>query len=156
MTGATDEEVLDGICSASVGASLKYVTFFFGCYSPATGRLRYVNAGHTPPLMVCDGQVTPLGSTGVPVGLLADVVWTEAGVILAPGASIAFYTDGLTEATSPDDEEFGGERLSALATSLAGRPASEVTAGILAGVTAFEAGSRPADDKTLVVLRREG
>ncbi|MBK9372153.1 MAG: hypothetical protein IPN03_00015 [Holophagales bacterium] len=48
------------------------------------------------------------------------------------------------------------DRLSALATSLAGRPASEVTAGILAGVTAFEAGSRPADDKTLVVLCREG
>jgi sigma-B regulation protein RsbU (phosphoserine phosphatase) len=82
-------------------------------------------------------------------------VWKEAEVVLAPGASIVFYTDGLTEATAPDDEEFGNDRLAALATSLAGRPASEVTAGILAGITAFEAGSRPADDKTLVVLRRE-
>ncbi|MBK9375384.1 MAG: serine/threonine-protein phosphatase [Holophagales bacterium] len=97
-----------------------------------------------------------LGSTGVPVGLLPNGVWREAKVVLAPGASIVFYTDGLTEATAPDDEEFGGERLSSLATSLAALPAPELAAGILAGVTAFEAGSHPADDKTLVVLRREG
>lgn len=134
----------------------KYVTFFFGCYSPATGRLRYVNAGHNPPLMVCDGLVTPLGSTGVPVGLIPNAAWREAEVVLAPGATLVLYTDGVTEASSPDDEEFGNDRLSALATSLAGRPASEVTAGILAGVTAFEGGSRPADDKTLVVLHRQG
>jgi sigma-B regulation protein RsbU (phosphoserine phosphatase) len=133
----------------------KYVTFFFGCYTPATGRLRYVNAGHNPPMMVCDGLVTHLGSTGVPVGLLPNGVWKEAEVVLASGASIVFYTDGLTEATSPDDEEFGHERLAALATCLAGKPASEVTAGILAGVTAFEAGTPPADDKTLVVLHRK-
>ena len=134
----------------------KYVTFFFGCYTPATGHLRYVNAGHNPPLMVCDGQVTPLTGTGAPVGLLPNAAWREAEVVLAPGASIVFYTDGLTEAFAPDEEEFGNARLAALATSLAGRPAPEVIAGILAGVTAFEAGSHPADDKTIMVLRREG
>jgi len=132
----------------------KYVTFFFGCYSPATGRFVYVNAGHNPPLMVSDGQVTPLKGTGVPVGLVPNGTWHEAEVVLPPGGSIVFYTDGLTEASSPDDEEFGNERFSALAASLAGRSAAEVIAGLLAGVTAFEGGSRPADDKTLVVLRR--
>jgi serine phosphatase RsbU (regulator of sigma subunit) len=131
------------------------VTFFFGCYSPATGRFVYVNAGHNPPLMVSDGQVTPLKGTGVPVGLVPNGTWHEAEVVLPPGGSIVFYTDGLTEASSPDDEEFGNERFSALAASLAGLPAAEVIAGLLAGVTSFEGGSRPADDKTLVVLRRQ-
>lgn len=134
----------------------KYVTFFFGFYTPATGRLRYVNAGHNPPMMVSGGRVTPLTGTGAPVGLLPNAAWREAEVTLPPGASVVFYTDGLTEATAPDDEEFGNDRLAALATSLAGRPAADVIAGILEGVTAFEAGSPPADDKTIVVLRREG
>lgn len=134
----------------------KYVTFFFGFYTPATGRLRYVNAGHNPPMLVCDGQVRLLTGTGAPVGLLPNAAWKEAEVTLPPGASVVFYTDGLTEATAPDDEEFGSDRLAALATSLAGRPAADVIAGILEGVTAFEAGSPPADDKTIMVLRRPG
>ena len=119
----------------------KYVTFFFGCYSPVTGRLRYVNAGHNPPLVLRGGQVTLLASTGVPVGLLPDAAWTEAEVVLEPGATLVLYTDGLTEASSPDDEEFGIDRFSALASSLAGRSAPEVIAGLLEGVTAFEAGA---------------
>jgi sigma-B regulation protein RsbU (phosphoserine phosphatase) len=138
-----------------MAAGKKYVTFFFGFYTPATGRLRYVNAGHNPPLIVRDGQTTWLSSTGVPIGLLPKQEWKEAEVVLEPGATLVLYTDGLTEAFSPDDEEFGNARLMDLAVSLAGRPASEVTAGLLSGVTAFEGGSHPADDKTLVILHRE-
>jgi serine phosphatase RsbU (regulator of sigma subunit) len=133
----------------------KYVTFFFGVYEPATGRLRYVNAGHNPPLHLGAGGTTPLASTGVPIGLVPAPSWREAEVRLAPGDTLVLYTDGLTEATSPDDEEFGNECFQALAASLANRPTGEVVAGLLEGVTAFEAGAHPSDDKTLVVLRRE-
>ncbi len=133
----------------------KYVTFFFGCYSPSEGRLRYVNAGHNPPLLLQDGQAIPLPGTGVPIGLLPNATWTEADVVLRPGATLVLYTDGLTEACSSGDEEFGADRFAALTSTLAGRSAPEVIDGILDAVTAFEAGSRPADDKTLVVLRRE-
>ena len=132
----------------------KYVTLFFGFYSPGTGRLRYVNAGHNPPVVVRDGEVTTLASTGVPIGLVPTPAWREAEVVLGPGAMLVLYTDGLTEASSPDDEEFGNERLQALAASLAGKPAADVIAGLLEGVTAFEAGAPPSDDKTLVVLHR--
>lgn len=134
----------------------KYVTLFFGFYSPATGRLRYVNAGHNPPLVLRHGGVTTLASTGVPIGLVPVPAWKEAEVVLEPGASLVLFTDGMTEASSPDDEEFGNERFQALASSLAGRPAPELIAGLLEGVTVFEAGARPSDDKTLVVVRREG
>lgn len=132
----------------------KYVTFFFACYSPATGRLRYVNAGHNPPLIVQDGCVVPLTGTGAPIGLLPNGSWTEAEAWVPPGATLLLYTDGLTEASSPDEEEYGAARFTALASTLAGRPAAEVVEGLLDGVSAFEAGSPPADDKTLVVLHR--
>lgn len=132
----------------------KYVTFFFGCYSPETGRLRYVNAGHNPPLVVAGGAVTTLASTGVPIGLVPAPSWKEAEVVVPEGATLVLYTDGLTEATNPEDEEFGNERFQALAASVAGRPPAEVIAALLEGVTEFEAGSKPSDDKTLVVLRR--
>jgi sigma-B regulation protein RsbU (phosphoserine phosphatase) len=133
----------------------KYVTFFFGVYDPATGSLKYVNAGHNPPLHLWFGGTATLASTGVPIGLVPMPAWREAEVLLAPGDTLVLYTDGLTEATSPEDEEFGNERFQALAASLASRPTEEVVAGLLAGVTAYEAGTPPSDDKTLVVLRRK-
>jgi len=132
----------------------KYVTLFFGYYEPETGRLRYVNAGHNPPLVLHEGGVTTLASTGVPIGLVPSPAWREAEVVLERGASLVLFTDGMTEASSPDDEEFGNERFQALASSLAGRPPAGVIEALLEGVTAFEGGTRPSDDKTLVVLRR--
>ena len=134
----------------------KYVTLFFGVFDPGTGSLKYVNAGHNPPIHLWFGGATPLASTGVPIGLVPVPAWKAAEVLLAPGDTLVLYTDGLTEASSPDDEEFGDARFRALAASLAGRPTAEVVDGLLAGVAAFEAGAPPSDDKTLVVLRRKG
>jgi sigma-B regulation protein RsbU (phosphoserine phosphatase) len=144
---------LDGLVRDLAGGR-KYVTLFFGVYDPQTGHLAYVNAGHNPPLHLGPGGTKPLVSTGVPIGLLPAPSWKEAEAVLAPGDTLVLYTDGLTEATSPDDEEFGDARFRELAATLASRPTEEVVSGLLAGVTAFEAGSPPSDDKTLVVLRR--
>lgn len=130
------------------------MTFFFGVYDPATGSLKYVNAGHNPPLHLWRGGTTPPASTGVPIGLFPMPAWKEAAAILAPGDTLVLYTDGLTEATSPADEELGDARFRELAASLASRPTEEVVFGLLDGVAACEAGSSPSDDKTLVVMRR--
>src|SRR5260370_29237 len=83
----------------------KYVTFFFGRYNPAAGELRYVNAGHNPPMLVADGIVRRLDSTARPIGLLPENYASEATVTIAPGATLFLYTDGLNEATNADDEE---------------------------------------------------
>jgi serine phosphatase RsbU (regulator of sigma subunit) len=90
-----------------------------------TGVLTWTNAGHPRPLLVRNGQVVRqlLGESGLPWGLdfLPVTLNREA---LEPGDAVLFFTDGVTEARTPDGEEFGLERL----IDLVGRFASEVVA----------------------------
>jgi len=132
----------------------KYATFFFARYTPTSGLLRYVNAGHNPPFLATKEGLEELSSTGKPIGILPDSTYHERAVEIPPGATLFLYTDGLNEACDPDEEEYGYDRLRALFTSehLAG--VAEVPGRVLKSVTQFERGVRAADDKTIVVLRR--
>ncbi len=126
----------------------KYATFFFGRYSPATGLLRYVNAGHNPPFVAVDGKLEELPSTGKPIGILPDSVYHERAAEIPPGATLFLYTDGLNEAADPDEEEFGYDRLRELFARV------HDPRQIVDAVTQFERGARATDDKTIVVMRR--
>jgi sigma-B regulation protein RsbU (phosphoserine phosphatase) len=132
----------------------KYVTFFFGRYTPSTGELRFVNAGHNPPFICCGASVEQLDSTGRPIGLLPDSTYTEMTVVVPPDATLFLYTDGLNEAADPDEEEFGMERLIEEFRNVASKPTEEIPGTLLADITAFERGAHATDDKTLVVMRR--
>jgi sigma-B regulation protein RsbU (phosphoserine phosphatase) len=132
----------------------KYATFFFGRYSPSTGLLRYVNAGHNPPFVVVDGQMEELSSSGKPIGIFPESTYQEMTTELPPGSTLFLYTDGLNEAADPDDEEFGMTRLRELFAQPQSSTA-ETPARILEAITRFERGARAADDKTIVVMRRE-
>ncbi|HEX2834425.1 MAG TPA: GAF domain-containing SpoIIE family protein phosphatase [Thermoanaerobaculia bacterium] len=132
----------------------KYVTFFFGRYNPLNGELRYVNAGHNPPLLITDGVVEPIDSTGRPIGILADASYEERTVTLARGATLFLYTDGLNEANDANEEEFGNERLRASAARASRAGLHTIAPSVLEDVYAFEAGAHATDDKTIVVLRR--
>ncbi|HYS54482.1 MAG TPA: GAF domain-containing SpoIIE family protein phosphatase [Thermoanaerobaculia bacterium] len=127
----------------------KYATFFFGRYTPSSGMLRYVNAGHNPPFIAIDGKLQELSSTGKPIGILPDSTYHEQMVEIPPGATLFLYTDGLNEAENVDEQEFGYERLRELFTK------THEPARIVAAVTEFERGARPMDDKTIVVMRRQ-
>src|SRR5262245_61382725 len=70
----------------------KYVTFFFGRYTPSTGALRYVNAGHNPAFLVGDGDPIELSSTGRPIGIMPDGTYEEATVHMAKGSTLFLYT----------------------------------------------------------------
>lgn len=146
---------LDRLISSMAGGR-KYVTLFLSVYDPSTGRLRYVNAGHNPPLLLGAGGFRTLAPTGPPIGLLRTASWTEGEAEVPAGSTLVLYTDGLTEASSPDEVELGLPGLARIATGLSGRAAREVLDGILAGITEHEAGAPAGDDKTIVVLRRSG
>ncbi|HEX7193019.1 MAG TPA: PP2C family protein-serine/threonine phosphatase, partial [Thermoanaerobaculia bacterium] len=132
----------------------KYVTFFFGVLDPATGVLRYVNAGHNPPFVCSDGEIVHLQSTGRPIGILPESSYEEESITIDSGATLLLYTDGLNEAANAEDEEFGMERLTSLVREACTYAVSEVPRRILDSVTAFENGAPASDDKTLVIMRR--
>src|SRR5437588_1768213 len=132
----------------------KYATFFFARYTPSTGVLRYVNAGHNPPYIIAGTVLTEIRSTGRPIGLLPESSYSEGTIELPPGSTLFLYTDGLNEAADPDEIEFGNERLRELFLSQSAAATHEIPARVLDAVTAFERGAKATDDKTIVVMRR--
>lgn len=91
-----------------------FATCFYAILNPASGRLRYANAGHTLPCLVRDSQVLELRATGMPLGLMPGQDYAEQELTLAAHDRLLFYTDGLVEAHSPDNAMFGVPRLKRL------------------------------------------
>jgi sigma-B regulation protein RsbU (phosphoserine phosphatase) len=132
----------------------KYVTFFFARYNPSTGELRYVNAGHCPPFIINGDQVEKLGSTGRPIGILPDAMYQEEMAVVPPDSTLFLYTDGLSEANNPAEEEFGMSRLEQLVATAAREDIETMTDVVLSAIADYENGAHASDDKTIVVLRR--
>ena len=88
-----------------------FVTCLYAVLDPATGRLRFANAGHTLPYVADANGVVQLRATGMPLGALPDIEYEEKEAFLDPGDSILFLSDGLVEAHSPAREMFGLPRL---------------------------------------------
>ena len=133
----------------------KFVTFLVALYDPATGSVVFSNAGHNPGIVLrASGGHELLGAQGPPLGLFPGRPYGSGSLTLRSGDLLVLYTDGVTEAANPDDEEFGLDRLVALARGAASRPLEEVEETIGKGLAAFAAGVPFADDRTVVLLRR--
>lgn len=91
-----------------------FVTCLGALLDPKTGRLQYANAGHDLPYLRHANGVTELRATGMPLGLMPGMRYEEKEVVLEPGDSILFYSDGLVEAHDPQREMFGFPRLQGL------------------------------------------
>jgi sigma-B regulation protein RsbU (phosphoserine phosphatase) len=136
-------------------ASNRYATFFFASYDPATRKLDCVNAGHNPPVVLRGTEIIRLETGGPVVGLLPFAPYVEQALVLEPGDLLILYTDGISEAMTKDDEEWGEERMIAAALSAKSRSASDVLENIFAAADAFTAGAPQHDDMTLMILKLE-
>ncbi len=136
--------------------AVKYATLFIGVLDPSTGRLDYVNAGHNPPYLVeQDGSLSELASTGMPVGMVESVPYDADSVTLDPGALVAIFSDGITEAENGSDEFYGEERLMEKLVREHAEEANVVLERVCADVATFAGDRSQSDDITLLVLRRE-
>jgi serine phosphatase RsbU (regulator of sigma subunit) len=132
-----------------------FATAFLGLLEPETGQLTFASAGHDPSALVrTTGEIDWLMPTGMPLGLLPDATYTASEATLNPGDTIVLYTDGITEANDPDEEEFGRERLGECCAEHRGLPVDEMAAAIQQTVEDFVRGVPYHDDRTLVILRR--
>jgi len=129
-----------------------FITCFYGVLDPKFGSLTYANAGHNLPCRRHNGQAEELRARGMPLGLMAGMSYEEKEIILAPGDSVLFYSDGLVEAHNPQGEMFSAPRLRRL---LAEHPtgAKGLTASVLEELERFTGeGWEQEDDITLVAL----
>ena len=133
-------------------AGEKYATIFYGTIE-ASGMLRYVNAGHCPPLLVrAGGGIERLRASGLPAGMLEEAEYEARVVTLGPGDMLVLYTDGLTEAEDPDGRPFGeGGLLEVVRANRAGGSRA-LLAALDQAVTRFAQGTVQKDDMTLMVV----
>jgi phosphoserine phosphatase RsbU/P len=135
--------------------SNRFITFFFAVLDPATGELRWASAGHNPPIVVRgDGRAEMLEGGGPVLGILPTVKYEEFRAGLGPGDMLVVYSDGVTEATNPAQDEYGEDRFTSVLQANRARPAREIVDAVNADVATWAAGSPPADDVTLVVIQR--
>jgi phosphoserine phosphatase RsbU/P len=140
----------------------RYATLFYAQYDPATHRLSYVNAGHCPPILLRgaakngpkNGTVDRLDKAGgTVVGLLPECTYEQTEVCLTPGDLLVIYTDGFSEAMSPNLEEWGENRLIGAVSACNCLPAKDSITKIMQAADAFASGAPQNDDMTLVILR---
>lgn len=133
----------------------KYITFFMAALDTATGVLRYVNAGHNPPLLIrANGAVERLTEGGMVLGFFDDIVYADGLVEMRLGDTLLVFSDGVTETWNPQGDEFGEEGLTDLAVRGRGLDAATLQDEILRGLERFAAGAKATDDRTMIVLKR--
>jgi serine phosphatase RsbU (regulator of sigma subunit)/dihydrofolate reductase len=137
--------------------SNRYATFFYAELDCNSRALHYVNGGHNPPVILRKQgggwHVFCLEDGGPAIGLLTGAVYQPQTFPLQAGDVLLAFTDGISEAMNPNDEEWGEDRMIAEAKAHADLPAAELLQRLFRAADAFADGTPQHDDMTLVVLR---
>jgi serine phosphatase RsbU (regulator of sigma subunit) len=134
--------------------SHRYATLFFGVYKDHTRQLAYVNCGHLPPVLLrADRKIEHLEATATVLGLLGEWGCELAETQVDAGDLLTIYTDGVTETTGPDEEEFGEIRLLAALEETRHKKVAAMIDRIEEDVRQFRTCDRWQDDLTVVVAR---
>jgi sigma-B regulation protein RsbU (phosphoserine phosphatase) len=135
--------------------SNRFITFFVARIDPATGELAFANAGHNPPIVMrASGEVETLDGGGPVLGILPIAPYSEMRAQLGKGDVLVIYSDGVTEATNPAEEEFGEQELIEVVRKNRAQPAEAIVNAVTEAVSQFSTGAPQADDITLIVARR--
>lgn len=131
----------------------RYATMFFAEYDTSERRLRYVNAGQNPPLLLdpASTSVAELTTGGPPVGLFDNATYEAGTVTLPERATVLIYTDGVVEARNPADEEFGLTRLIDVCARNQ-QDVDELLTAVMGAVRIWSGGCEQGDDMTLLAL----
>lgn len=141
---------------AKESVNYMFVTVFYGIYNIRTGEVTYTNAGHNPPyLMKANGSIQPLPmSKDIIAGAIDDFQFTEETISLEQGDTLLLFTDGVTEATDPDLNEYGEERLQRLLGQLVKSDCQQIIDTIKSDVKIFAREAEQSDDITLLAIKK--
>ncbi len=136
--------------------SNRYATFFYAQYEPATRKLTYVNAGHNPPFLIRkSGEVVRLEEGGAVVGMLPSMLvnYKQGEIELQTGDLLVGYTDGISEAMNPQEDEWSEDAMLEELKKVHEKPAVEILPYIVACADEFASGAKQHDDMTMIVVK---
>ena len=130
-----------------------FVTAWIGVLDYATGHIEYVNAGHNPPLLWQDGAWQWVRQkSGLPLGLFDGLPYKQFAMDCEVGDQLLLYTDGVTEAFSVDEEQYGEKRLEALVNEEFVLHPRDLVGRVRSSVAAHADGAEQSDDITILAL----
>lgn len=132
----------------------QFITFFVGLLDPINHSLIYINGGHNYPYLVkANSRVYTLEEGGIPLGIMPDIHYTHSVIQLDPGDLIFLYTDGVSEAFNPREEEYGEERLlNCLIRNYQSHP-DQIKKAVFEDLTQFTEDFAQTDDITCLIIR---
>jgi serine phosphatase RsbU (regulator of sigma subunit)/DNA-binding GntR family transcriptional regulator len=134
-----------------------FASLFYAEYEPATRVVKYVNAGHNPPIVLRPREggceMFSLNAGAMPVGIAADSRFTTTMFQLEIGDVFVAYTDGITEVENRDGALWGQQGLEILLASCCDKTPEQIIKRIRAEVSSFADGLPQRDDMTLLVMR---
>jgi len=135
-------------------ASGDFATLFIGLLEPDRGRIRFINAGHNPPLVVrAGGTVEHLEASGVMIGAFDFATWTEECVDLSDNDLLFIYSDGVTEAER-GDSQYGEERMERLVVASRERSPNDIAGCLMDDINGFMGDAPRSDDITMLIIKR--
>jgi sigma-B regulation protein RsbU (phosphoserine phosphatase) len=141
------------VCRHAPGT--RFITLFYAVYEPTTGAITYVNAGHTQPLVVrAGGECERLTEGGIALGMFEGSTYTTGQVTIQPNELVAIYSDGITEAESPNGTPFDEIGLETALKANLDQTLNALGTSVLRAVEAHTADTRLSDDLTVLLLRR--
>jgi len=143
------------LCRCTAGN--RFVTFFIAILDPSTGELEYCNAGHNPPLLVTvGGALEELSTKGAVLGMIPGFEYGCSRRVMSSGEVLVMFSDGVTEALDPLDDEFGEERLAWLLQGARAFEASSIVTELVRAIRQHASERSQSDDITILVARRNG
>jgi sigma-B regulation protein RsbU (phosphoserine phosphatase) len=150
------EQLNDFLCDRTAPECFASMTCCY--YEPRTSTLRYVNAGHLPPMLVHrehDGSfsIERLEDGGLVLGILPGAFYLQGEVAVDPGDLLVMFSDGITEAENTTGEDFGETRLLAAICNNWDAATGDLCDAVRSDLRSFLGGLDPQDDQTLMIIR---
>ncbi|MEW5806840.1 MAG: PP2C family protein-serine/threonine phosphatase [Acidobacteriota bacterium] len=131
----------------------QYATLVCG-RAEGSGQVEICNAGHLPPLLIQNGNVSDVKAAGLPVGIFCDQQFSPIKLQLAEGDTILLFSDGLTEVQNSSGTEYGRERLAKLVDKNQALPPEKLVAICLGDLRTFRGQATAKDDLTIMAIRQ--
>jgi len=152
-------EMIDELNEYLLGSTSKniFVTLFLGIIDLETGRMQYVNCGHPPAFVVRkeNGEIEKLTRTGLALGMMNTIQFTQGSSTLKAGDSLIVYIDGITEAMNEKEEFFDEERLVKIVNIVSKLEAASMMEEIMKSVDKFAGTHEQADDISVIIVQRQ-